>query len=132
MGTMDIQMIRAAPFGTFVKKANYNIFMTSLHEIEWELEDQQNPAETELPAEYQTFADIFSKEVSDCLPPSHTCNHKIKLDLDTDVACAVGYSPLYKQTTEHLEAAKQYIVDNLQKGFIVPSHMPFTSPFLMA
>ena len=106
-------MIRTTPFSTFVKKANCDIFMTSLHKIEWELEDQQEPVETKLPAEYQTFANIFSKEVSDCLLPSHTCNHKIKLDPDANVARAIGYSPLYKQTTEQLEATKQYIVDNL-------------------
>ena len=113
MGTMDIQMIRAAPFSTFVKKANCDVFMTSLHKIKWELKDQQEPVETKLPAEYQTFANIFSKEVSDCLPPSCTCDHEIKLDPDINVARAVGYGPLYKQTTEQLEAAKQYIVDNL-------------------
>ena len=113
MGTMDIQMIRAAPFSTFVKKANCDVFMTSLHKIKWELKDQQEPAEIKLPAEYQTFANVFSKEVSDCLPTSCTCNHEIKLDLDANAAHAIGYGPLYKQTTEQLEAPKQYIVDNL-------------------
>ena len=87
--------------------------MMSLHEIKWELKDQQEPVETNLPAEYQTFANIFSKKVSDCLPPSCTCNHEIKLDPDANVAHTIGYGPLYKQTTEQLEAAKQYIVDNL-------------------
>jgi hypothetical protein len=32
---------------------------------------------------------------------------------------------------EELEAAKQYIQENLDKGFIVPSHAPFASPILM-
>ena len=44
----------------------------------------------------------------------------------------MSYSPLYKQTAEELEAAQDYIVDNLSKGFIGPSTVPFASPILMA
>jgi hypothetical protein len=44
----------------------------------------------------------------------------------------LGYSPLYKMSLEELEAAKEYIVKNLAKGFIINSHVPFVSPILMA
>ena len=47
-------------------------------------------------------------------------------------AGAVGYSPLYKQTAEELEAAQDYIMDNLSKGFINPGAAPFASSILMA
>jgi len=33
---------------------------------------------------------------------------------------------------EELQAAKQYIIENLYKGFIEQSNAPFTSPILMA
>ena len=33
-------------------------------------------------------------------------------------------------TTEELLAIKKYLVDNLHKGFIVPSNAPFASPVL--
>jgi hypothetical protein len=33
---------------------------------------------------------------------------------------------------EELEAAREYILDNLYKGFIIPSNAPFASPILMA
>jgi hypothetical protein len=33
---------------------------------------------------------------------------------------------------EELEAAREYILDNLHKGFIIPSNTPFASPILMA
>jgi hypothetical protein len=33
---------------------------------------------------------------------------------------------------EELEAAREYILDNLYKGFIIPSNAPFTSPILIA
>ena len=33
----------------------------------------------------------------------------------------IGHSPLYKQSGEELEAACEYVIDNLSKGFIGPS-----------
>jgi hypothetical protein len=44
----------------------------------------------------------------------------------------IGYMPLWKQTTKELKAAKQYIMENLDKGFIAPRNTLFASPFLMA
>ena len=76
--------------------------------------------------------DIFSKNASDALPPLWKCNHKVTLDGEWSTAEAVRYGPLYKQMMEQLEATKQYIVDNLCKGFIVQSNAPFASPVLMA
>lgn len=35
-------------------------------------------------------------------------------------------------TAEELQAAKDYIMENLEKGFIVLSSAPYTSPILMA
>jgi hypothetical protein len=33
---------------------------------------------------------------------------------------------------EEIEVVREYILDNLYKGFIIPSNAPFTSPILMA
>ena len=40
------------------------------------------------------------------------------------------YSPLYRMTIEELAAVKEYLLENLHKGFIVPSNAPFASPVL--
>ena len=42
----------------------------------------------------------------------------------------LGHSPLYWQTTEELLVIKEYLIDNLDKGFIVPSLAPFASLIL--
>jgi hypothetical protein len=39
---------------------------------------------------------------------------------------------LYKIFLEKLQAAKTYLLDNLAKGFIVPSSALYASPILMA
>ena len=42
----------------------------------------------------------------------------------------LGHSPLYRQTTKELLAIKEYLIDNLDKGFIILSLAPFASPIL--
>ena len=44
-------------------------------------------------------------------------DHKIQLEGEN----TMGFSPLYNQTLKELQAAKKYIIENLQKGFITPS-----------
>ena len=66
---------------------------------------------------YTEFIDIVSKEASDTLLLHRSYNYKIKLEkLNT-----LGYSLLYKITTLELKKTKHYLLDNLYKGFIVPS-----------
>jgi hypothetical protein len=57
------------------------------------------------------------------LPPHRSYNHKIVLEAKNNL----GYSPLYKITAKELETTKQYLVDNLNKGFIAPSQSPFAA-----
>jgi hypothetical protein len=64
--------------------------------------------------------------------PTRTYNHKIDLEEGTMLKDIIGYIPLWKQTTKELKAAKQYIVENLDKGFIVLGNILFASLFLMA
>jgi hypothetical protein len=95
----------------------------------------ESPAEEEteeqilrriVPKEYHDLINVFSKSTSDKLPPHRSYNHKIQLKGDLPM----GYSPLYKQTIEELQAIKEYITENLQKEFIEHSSTPFASPIL--
>jgi hypothetical protein len=72
--------------------------------------------------------DVFSKQALDTLPPHRSYDHKIELEDDH----SLGHAPLYKMSLEELQAAKAYLLDNLAKGFIVPSSAPYASPILMA
>lgn len=140
----DIATIGAAPFQRYMKKKDTEVFITSLSEIDRILEEkrveerreedhqEQELVEQLLPKPYQDYADVFSKAASDELPPHRTNDYRIELEEGKTAESEVGYSPLYKQTAEELEAARDYIVDNLNKGFIGPSAAPFASPILMA
>jgi len=41
-----------------------------------------------------------------------------------------GYSPLYKILFKKLEIYRQYVIDNLKKGFIKPSNIPWAALIL--
>ena len=140
--TVNIILIGVALFSHHMKNSEVEIFTMSLYEIECTIEEiELNEISTRfsdkatwsgLSAKYQEFQNVFSKKASDTLPPSQPCNHKVILKQETDVQRIVDHAPLYKQTCKQLEAAKNYIVDNLQKGFIVLLYTPFAFPILVA
>ena len=72
--------------------------------------------------------DVFSKATSDTLPPH--CKYDLKIELERDHN--LGFSPLHQYSAEELWACKQYIVENLSKGFIDSSQAPFAAPILFA
>ena len=74
----------------------------------------------------RNYSDVFSKAASDTLPPHRPYDHKIQLEAEN----AIGYHPLYRQSTEELLATKQYLLENLDKGFIEASQAPYASPVL--
>jgi hypothetical protein len=74
-----------------------------------------------------SFRDVCDKRALDQLLLRRTAvDHKIELTQ----ANSLSYSPLYRITTEELFAVKEYLLENLHKGFIVPSSSPFVSPVL--
>jgi hypothetical protein len=118
--TIDLAMISAPAFIRNLKDPTHEFFTTSLYEIDRILEDRnlESPAEEEteeqmlrriVPKTYHDLIDVFSKSASDKLPPHRSYDHKIQLEGDL----LMGYSPLYKQTTEELQAVKEYITENL-------------------
>jgi hypothetical protein len=60
------------------------------------------------------------------LPPHRLYNYKIILKAKNNLK----YSPLYKIIAKELEITKQYLVNNLNKGFIAPSQLLFAAPIL--
>ena len=73
---------------------------------------------------YPNYLDIFLKAVLDTLPPHWLYNHKIVLKKPEH---NLGFSPLYKITTKELQIVKQYLLNNLAKGFIKHSQAPYTA-----
>ena len=77
--------------------------------------------ERTVPREFKDLIRAFSKADSNKLPPHRPYDHKIKLTKDVPL----GYHPLYHQTVEELRTLKEYLIDNLDKGFIEHSSALF-------
>jgi len=134
--TIDIKEIGAMGFYFNMLKKENEVFITSLCEIDRIIEEKEALEEDEetieeikkkLPAAFSDYIDVCSKAASDTLSPHRAYDHKIELETENNL----GYSPLHRQSIEELKAAKQYIVENLGKGFIEGSQAPFASPILM-
>ena len=85
-----------------------------------------------MPVQYKEYSNMFFKTALDKLPPHQSNNYQIKIEEGACPEQTVGHSPLYKQSWEELEAACEYVVDNLSKRFIRSSDALYTSPILMA
>lgn len=134
---VDICMIGAAGFHRNLTRHGAIPFTTSLYEIDRmierkEIDEIQSDAEEEnraveklvrerLPHHCHGFEDVFSKEASDTLTPHRSYDLQIKLEKDLNL----GFSPLRHHSVEELKTCKQYLVENLNKGFIAPSQCPF-------
>ena len=76
-------------------------------------------------AEYAEYAQVFSKEATDHVPPSQSYNHAINLD-DSFIP-KIG--KLYPLLVKEQEAADEFIDENLHSRKIRPSKSPQASPF---
>jgi len=92
-----------------LKDPKYKFFITSLYKIDYILEDRDLESPTEEKTEeqmiwrtvlkaYHNLINVFSKSALDKLLPYRSYDHKIQLKGDL----LIGYSLLYKQTTEEL------------------------------
>ena len=82
--------------------------------------------ETLLPPKLRDFSNVFSPREVDKLPPYRPYDHEIKL-----VEGAIPpFGPLYPMSRDELRALKEWLEENLRKGFVRPSSSPATSPVL--
>lgn len=81
-----------------------------------------------LPPEYHDFLDVFDRSKANHLPPHRPYDHKIELNSDV----RPPQSRAYRMSPYKLQKVKEYLTDNLSKGFITPSKAPYSSPVLFA
>ncbi|ELR02229.1 hypothetical protein GMDG_01022 [Pseudogymnoascus destructans 20631-21] len=120
---MHICEISANAFHYEMMRSDSEFFQTSIYEIDQIIHEKEldEDAETlhliqqKLPHMHRSYADVFSKSESDRIPPHRIYDHKIQLEAPIPNA----FSPLYRQGTKELKATKQYLLENLEKGFII-------------
>lgn len=81
----------------------------------------------EVPAKYEEFVSVFSKEKADILPENR--RYDMAIDLMPGER-SPPFGPIYKLSEPELKALRQYIDENLSKNFIRPSKSPAGAPLL--
>ncbi len=138
IATINIVQISIATFYINLRRKENVLFQALLYDIERKIQyraeselllspDDQQIGETELEQlqrvllpKLKEYADVFSKEASNTLPPRRFYNYKIQIDGPKGVE-SLGYSALYYQSIKELLQIKKFLKENLQKGFIEAS-----------
>ena len=143
----SIHSVGAEPFGLLARQQGVQIFAMSMEDIDQQLQfDVESQVESislsnveiaaanlqdikkKLPSEYHDYLDVFDRAQANQLPPHRDSDHKIELLGDAKPPQSRAYRmPPYK-----LEKVKEYLTENLSKGFITPSKAPYSSPVLFA
>ena len=146
-GPTNIAQIGAAPFRMLTKNKENTTFSVSMMELtNWidELESQQGDADVrlneispealedvrrKLPEEYHDLIDVFNRKKASQLPQHRDADCKIELTGDPK---DLPKSRVYPLSLPKLRACKEYLTENLQKGYIAPSQASHASPILFA
>lgn len=145
--TSSIHCVGAAAFHSLAHKKDVEIFAKSIEDIDRELAflrdvdveaaylsvvetavENRESIKEKLPPEYHDFLDVFDRAQANQLPPRRSYDHKIEL---TENAKPPQSNP-YRMSPFKLQKLKEYLNENLSKGFIVPSGSAYSSPVLFA
>jgi hypothetical protein len=128
----DIVMLNGASFFRTVKKGKLIVFKAALYDINKTIEAKdlkEHPMEEIVPEQYHEFLPLFNTVLADWLPPH-------RLGIDHEVCLKEGetptWGPLYSMSRAELIVLKEWLEENMSKGFIRRSSSPFAAPELFA
>ena len=78
-----------------------------------------------LPSEYADFAQVFSKEATNHVPPFRPYDHEINLD----ESFVPKIDKIYLLSPDEKKATEDFLEENLATGKICPSNSPQVSRF---
>ena len=81
---------------------------------------------SEVPEEYHSFADVFSKSRADTLADHRP--YDLKIELEEGASPPIG--PIYSLSTTELQTLREFIEESLNIGFIRPTKSPHGAPVL--
>jgi hypothetical protein len=114
----NIVMLNGASFFRTDKQGRLTIFKASIYDINKAIEAKdlkEKPLEEVIPEQYHEFLPLFSKVLADRLPPHRpNIDHEVRLKEGE----TPSWGPLYKMSREELLVMKEWLEDNMTKGFI--------------
>jgi hypothetical protein len=123
----NIVMLNEASFFRTVKQGKLTILKAPLYDINKVIEpknDKEKPLEEVFQKQYHEFLPLFSKVLADRLPPHRpNIDHEVRLKEGE----TPSWVPLYKMSREELVVMKEWLEDNMTKGFIRQSSSPYAA-----
>jgi RNase H-like domain found in reverse transcriptase/Reverse transcriptase (RNA-dependent DNA polymerase)/Integrase zinc binding domain/Integrase core domain/Chromo (CHRromatin Organisation MOdifier) domain len=129
----SIALVGASSYTRLARQAirkGLQLFSLNLHEVNAALSDKEADMREEarriVPPQYHEFLPMFLPQLHRALPPHRPYDHAIPLRENS----TPPFGPLYSLSRNELEAAREWIQDNLRKGFIRASSSPAAAPIL--
>ena len=122
-GQPDIAIIGTTAFLHASKLPGSHNFELCLHSSNIQANSAklvETPDLSNVPSKYYEFADVFSKNKAETLPPH--CPYDLKINLEEGAQPPV--SPIYSLLVSEQEALKKFIEGNLNIDFIRPTSSP--------
>ena len=88
--------------------------------------EDHHPVLLEVPKQYRDFADVFDKAILDQLPPHRSYDCAIELEPGKQPP----FGPIYPLSEPEAVALREFLDENLSKGFISKSSSPAGAPVL--
>jgi hypothetical protein len=112
---------------TIYNRKNCQLFTVIIKDIDRYLQNASPPEPRDLlPEELKDYADVFSPKEAEKLSPHRNYDHNIRLQKGK----TPPFGPLYPMFRNELIALKEWLEENLRKGFIRSSSSPAVSPVL--
>ncbi|GIZ39392.1 hypothetical protein CKM354_000277800 [Cercospora kikuchii] len=109
------------------QRKGYRLCYTTIEDLQSIFTSEEKAdIEGQLPECLRDFSSVFSPKLADQLPPHRPYDHDIKLKEGAEPP----FGPLYGMSRDELQALKEWLDENLKKGFIRPSSSPVASPVL--
>jgi hypothetical protein len=121
-----ISLVSAEAFMRSMQSEGAQCFLILAHEPLKPDKPKFNPDLKDVPEVYHEFADVFSRQKADTLPPHRDCDLKINIDEGAKIPAG----PIYLLSKFELKTLREFIDENLKTGFIHPSNSLFGAPVL--
>jgi len=124
----EISLLGALAFLELQQEENLEVFSVTLKELDEAIKGKSQPVNVRqlVLKHHHAFLHLFQEEEAWKLPPHRPYDHKISLKPGMEPP----FGPLYGKSRQQLQTLKDYIEENLEKGFICHSSLPAGAPVL--
>jgi hypothetical protein len=120
-------LVSSAALYRFARRDELQIFSTTIEQIDQAMGNAPKEVwRNRVPTRYKRFHKMMDEKFANEMPLRHPYDHKIPLKEGKEPP----FGPLYGMSREEVIVLKQYIQDNLEKGFIQANSSPAGAPVL--